>query len=117
MSEKIKFEAPKPTEKEPEPQPEIETWEGEGGTVETQDETPAEVPETVVEEEQVKNAWQELVAQAKEEFPENIKRIIDKAVRKEKLTPEEIGALDSFSYHWFKEVFGIKVKKSNHKKN
>ena len=47
-----KFEI-KPLEKEPEEkEPEVETWEDEGGAVETPEQTPTEVPETVVEEPQ-----------------------------------------------------------------
>ena len=84
-----------------------------GGTTETQTEwlTPAEVPETVVEEEQVKSAWQELIAQAKEEFPENIKSIIDKVNRIKKIKGEEWSQLDNFSQTWFRETFGIVKKK------
>ena len=40
MPEKIKFKVQSPEkepEKEPETQPEIETWEGEGGTVEMEE--------------------------------------------------------------------------------
>lgn len=98
-------------EKEPEPQPEIQTWEGEGGSVEEAEESPAEMPETVVEEEKVKTAWQELIAQAKEEFPERIKQFIDKASRDEKLDSNEISAFDTFAYKWFRETFGILKKK------
>lgn len=95
----------------PETPLEIETWEGEGGTVETQEEAPAEVPETIVEEEKVKTAWQELITQAKEEFPEKIRKIIDKHAKGEKLKTEDWNRLDAFAQLWFREIFGIKVKK------
>lgn len=49
--------------------------------------------------------------QARAEFPEEIILIIDKAARREKLAPEEVGALDSFSYQWFRQIFGIAKKK------
>ena len=43
------------TQDKPQKSPEVETWEGEGGTVETPEQTPAEVPETVVEEDDIKS--------------------------------------------------------------
>lgn len=96
-------------------EPEVETWEDEGRVFETQEEELT--PETVVEETKVQRSWQELIIQAKEEFPEEIKVIINKTSRKENLTPKEAGALDSFSYHWFRETFGIKPRKRPPKKN
>lgn len=94
----------------PKPQePEVETWEDEGGNIGI--ETVIEAPETIIEQPRVEKSWQELVIQAKEEFPEEIKIIIDKAVQKEELTPQEKSVLDSFSYHWFRKIFGIKFEK------
>lgn len=77
---------------------------------EGREEALAEVSETVIEEKQVKSAWQELITQAKEEFPERIKQIIDKASRGEKLTGKEVSDFDSFSSRWFRGTFGIKKK-------
>jgi len=113
---KEKFEI-KPLEKklkgkEPEPQPGIEMWEGEGGTVEKQEEMVSKVPETVVEEPRVERSWREILMQAKEEFPEDIQRIIEKGSQEGKLKQAEYHRLDHFAQLWFREVFGIKIKKN-----
>src|SRR3989344_8185105 len=117
MKEKIEIKPleQKPDKKESEEIQEIKTWESEGGTVEAEEETSAEVPETVVEEEKVKTSWREILIHAKEKFPEDIKYIIDKAIRKGKLTSREVGLLDSFSYRWFRETFGIIKRKQPQK--
>ena len=90
---------------------EIQRWEDEGGRVETPEEK--QTPETVAEELKVKKSWQELIIQARQEFPEEIKAIVDKMSRKEKLTSKETGVLDVFSFRWFREAFGIKIKKKS----
>jgi hypothetical protein len=112
MPEKIKFEV-KPLEKKPEEKElEFETWwEGEDGTIEVQEEAPAEVPETVVEAERVETIWREILMQAKEEFPEEIKQIIDKESQGVKLKIREWNKLDGFAQTWFRETFGIKINK------
>lgn len=100
----------------------IETWEGEGGTVETQaaegeprpegrEESSTEVPETIVEEPRVERSWREILIQAKEEFPEEIKEIVEKSQRGEKLKTGDFNRLDAFSQRWFRETFGVALKK------
>ncbi len=102
-----KIESPQKPAKEPE----IESWESEGGSVGIEQEAFIEIPETVVEKKQVEASWQEILIQAKNEFPEDIKNIVNKITNEEKISPEEQGRLDSFGYRWFREVLGIAGKK------
>ncbi|MEK7138561.1 MAG: hypothetical protein AAB799_00055, partial [Patescibacteria group bacterium] len=99
---------PRPEERE------IEAWEDEGGAAETEvetgEETPVEVPETVVEESQVKLSWREILIQMRSELPENIQPIIDKVSQKAKLEPKEQSTLDKFAHWWFRETLGLKLK-------
>ncbi|MBI2674571.1 MAG: hypothetical protein HYX22_02440 [Candidatus Yanofskybacteria bacterium] len=141
MKEKFEIKLPekKPKENEPaaegEPRQgrEIETWEGEGGTVaapsdlspedqkaneeasgegrETKKEASAEVPETVVEESKVEISWREILIHAKEEFPDDVKRLIDTINRGDTLNSQQQSRLDKFSHLWFRETFGIVKKK------
>ena len=125
ISEKPKFETqtpkPKLEEKESEIDPAlvdkggVQTLEGEGGAAKTEVDTgeglPVEVPETVIEEPRVERSWREILLQAKEEFPEEIQRIIEKSSQGEKLKQEEYHRLDHFAQLWFREVLGIKIRK------
>lgn len=110
MVEKIKFKV-WPLEQRLEKEPDVEVWEGEGGTVEAQEETVAEVPETVVEELRVERSWREILIQAKDEFPEDIQRVIDKDSQGGKLNQQEYHRLDHFAQLWFRDIFGMRIKK------
>ena len=98
-------------EKSPETPPEVETWEGEGGAVETPEQTPAKALETVVEEEKAGISWQEILIQAQGEFPEDIKLMLSKLSKGGKLSIQQWNRLDNFSQLWFRETFGISKKK------
>ncbi|GEM_PF-4605600 len=98
----------------------VETWEDEGGAVKSDAENPEEVyetagllPVTEIEQPQVFRSWQEIIEQAKTEFPENIKAIIDKKSQKKTLKPAEQSLFDKFVRNWFMETFGI-VPKAGH---
>ena len=90
---------------------EITTWEDEGGAIEAREEIPAEVLETVLEEAQVEKSWQEILTQARSEFPEDIQRIINKDAQGRKLSLREYNNLDHFAQLWFREIFGMRIKK------
>ncbi|PIT89049.1 MAG: hypothetical protein COU27_02390 [Candidatus Levybacteria bacterium CG10_big_fil_rev_8_21_14_0_10_36_7] len=110
-----KFEIKPPKQKLEEKEPEIKTWEDEGGAIESPKEKPeemlVEIPETIIEEERVKKSWREILMQAKEEFPEDIQRIIEKDSQGGKLKLVEYHKLDHFAKLWFREAFGMRIKK------
>lgn len=110
MEKGPKIELPQKTE--------VETWEDEGGSVGVEEffESVSESKEnlaTEIEPSQVYRSWEEIIKQAKAEFPEEIKMILDKKSKNKKLKKKERNLYRSFVNNWFVITFGIKTKKSH----
>lgn len=88
--------------------------EGESIGVEERPEIASESPEisvTEIEPAKTYRSWEELVEQARTEFPENIRGLLDKRSQTKKLSAKERKLLRGFIVDWFYKTFGIKLKK------
>lgn len=82
----------------PPQEPGVETWEDEGESVEVEQETVVEVPE---------KTWLEIIVNAREEFSDDFKVILDKKLKKGNLSPKEQSDFDLELNKWWKENFGV----------
>ncbi|HEY4474910.1 MAG TPA: hypothetical protein VJC06_03245 [Candidatus Paceibacterota bacterium] len=111
----------------PQNQPEeVQTWEGEGGAVEAQEQK--EIQETKAEQREEKDkqelGWKQkypekmsgkaafrMMGEAGGEFTDEISQLLDKKFRKGMLNSEEQNRLNKARTKWFKERFGIEFEK------